>query len=324
MINYQIKEINSKGIEKYKKEWNSFVEKHPEGTFFHTYYHLKFLELNEREIQSYIFLEEDKKIKGIFPLIKEKFLFLERYKSAGFIGEFSFNEVLPLIRKYFSKKAVYLILNFPNYKKEPQECDICTFILNIEEKSLEGIWIKDLNKKSRNMIRKAKKNKLSVQISNSKEELKKFYSLYINKMREFKTRPYSFASLNYLLKNYQDFYIFNVYLNEKAIAGGTIILYKNILTIPLAASNFKYLKYAPNNFLYWKMIEFGIKKNCKLISYGPSKLNDSVAKFKMSMGGKPILYEEQIVLNHCLYKILKQFYQPLSKIKKFFKGSLSF
>ena len=316
--NYKLKEINSENIDQHEKEWNSFIEQHPEGMFFHTTYHLKFLEMNGREIQSYIFLGEDGEIEGIFPIVKENFLFLERYKSPGFIGNIPFDEILPMVKKYFSKRAVYLILNYPNYKKEPKENEVCTFMLNIEGKTLDEVWKKDLNKKSRNMVRKAEKNKLKIKISNSKRELGNFYPLYLNKMREFKTKPYTLDSLNYLMECWKGVYIFNVYLDEEPIAGGTMILYKDTITSQLAASNPDHLSYAPNNFLYWKMIEFAFEKNCKLVNYGPSLLNDPVAKFKRSMGGKAVLYEDDVILNQFLYRLLQIGYTPLSRLKKFF------
>lgn len=316
--NYKLKEINSENIDQYEKEWNSFIEQHPKGTFFHTTYHLKFLELNGREIQSYIFFGEDGEIRGIFPIVKEKFFFLERYKSPGFIGNIPFDEILPMVKKYFSKRAVYLILNFPDYTEEPKENEVCTFMLDIAGKTIGDIWKSDLERSARRKVKKAMENKLDVLISNSKKELREFYSVYVERIKRFGTKPYSFESFNFLREKSQNFWIINAYYKEKIIAGAIVVLYQDILLNPFAASKAEYLKFAPNNLIYWKMIEFGVEKKCKLVDYGPSTLGDGVSKFKRSMGGKAVPYEEHIILNKFLFVLLQRSYKPLSRLKKFF------
>ncbi|MBT4858809.1 GNAT family N-acetyltransferase [archaeon] len=133
-------------------------------------------------------------------------------------------------------------------------------------------------------------------------------------MKEYKTTPYSLESLLQLLKN-KEYYIFNVYLNNKIIAGGTMIKNKNSITSHLAASKKEYLKYSPNNFLYYSLIKYAIQNKLDNVNYGPSPEGSKVAKFKLSMGGKPISFEKHIILNKFLYKIIITVAKLLKKIK---------
>ena len=84
----------------------------------------------------------------------------------------------------------------------------------------------------------------------------------------------------------------------------------------LAASLSEYLQYRPNNFLYFEMIKYAIKNKLEKVSFGPSLRKDRVAKFKLSMGAKPIPYENHIAIKPLKYKLLKNLYPLYAKIKK--------
>ena len=90
---------------------------------------------------------------------------------------------------------------------------------------------------------------------------------------------------------------------------------KNSITSHLAASKKEYLKYSPNNFLYYSLIKYAIQNKLDNVNYGPSPEGSKVAKFKLSMGGKPISFEKHIILNKFLYKIIITVAKLLKKIK---------
>jgi lipid II:glycine glycyltransferase (peptidoglycan interpeptide bridge formation enzyme) len=307
--------IEFKKIIQNKKEWDFFVNNHPKGRFEHKIAFINFLLENKRKVKNYDILQDNKKI-GIISLIKEKKLFFKRYSSQGMLLNEKINrkEVLNEIKKKF-KNVNYIKIN--NFKTKISKNKIvpATFILNVKNKSLEEIFNSKLESRAKRAIKKAIKNKLKIKISNSTEELEKFYPIYLKKMKEFKNIPYSLNSLKKLIKN-KEYTIFNVFLKNKVIAGGTMMIYKNMITNHLASSDNQYLNLSPNNFLYYQMIKFAKENNLNFVNYGPSLRKDNVAKFKISMGGKPIEFEEHIIINYLMYKLFSILSFISLKLKK--------
>jgi len=299
----------------HEKKWNKFIEKR-DVSFENTLIYLDSMELNNFKNKSILVLNQKNEIKGIFLLLEEKFFFLKRYKSSGFLGDIDFDEIFPKIKKKLAGLGVYIQMNTAQQKGDDNKLLAYHFVLNLKNKTEQNIWKNDLNKKSRNMIRKAEKSGLKVKISDSKDELKKFYPIYLEKMKKFGTKPHTLHYMKFLIDNFPDFNVLNVYLNGKVIAGGTVYIHKGNMANQFAASLENYVIYAPNNFLYWNMIKLALEKKCSSIDYGPSLITDNVAKFKISMGGKPVLFEEHLVLNKYWYWLFRNIHRPILKLKK--------
>jgi lipid II:glycine glycyltransferase (peptidoglycan interpeptide bridge formation enzyme) len=296
-----------------KEEWNNFVDKTPNGRFEHKTDFIDFLEKNKGNLESFL-IKENNKLIATISLFKENIFLFKRYSSQGIVTKENIN-VRKIIKELIKKtgKATYIRINKLNAKVKKTVPE--TFILNIKDKTIKEIFNKELESRARRAIKKAERNNLKLKISNSKEELKKFYPIYQNKMKEFKSKESSLDSLKKLMKN-KNYSLFNVYSKDKVIAGGTMMIYKNMITNHLAASDKNYLEFAPNNFLYYNMIKFAKEKNLEIVNYGPSLKTDRVAKFKESMGGKPIGFEEHIILNKLPYSLFKLLSYILLKIKK--------
>jgi lipid II:glycine glycyltransferase (peptidoglycan interpeptide bridge formation enzyme) len=296
-----------------EKEWDVFVDTHSEGLFEHKMPFIKFLQNNGKAPRN--FLIKDKKIMGLISLTKEKKAFFTRYASQGLLisQKENKNKIIDLI-KQITKDANYLRIN--NIKNAIRDKTTpITFILNCKDLELKEIFDKKLESRARRAIKKAIKNKLQIKISNSEKELEEFYKIYTKKMKEYGTIPYSLESLKELIKN-KEYKIFNIYHENKIIAGGTMIVYKKRITNHLAASNKEFLKFSPNNFLYYSMIKFAKENDLETINYGPSLESDRVAKFKISMGGMPSPIEEHIVINNFSYKLFKLASFIILKLKK--------
>jgi len=298
-----------------EKEWDSFIDKHPEGRFEHKIAFTNFLLENNKKIESFSILKDKKQI-GIISLVKEKVLFFKRYSSPGLLlkKEVDRKEVLDKIKEKIQRR-IYIKINNLKEKISKSKIVPITFILDVRNKSLEEIFNSELESRAKRAIKKATRNKLKIKISNSMEELNKFYKIYVKKMQEFGTKPYQIKSLKNLIKN-KEYKIFNVYLNNKIIAGGTMIIYKDMITNHLASSDKKYLNLSPNNFLYYQMIKFAKERNLNFVNYGPSLKGDRIAKFKKSMGGKPTGFEEHIITNKLMYKLFNTLSFISLKLKK--------
>jgi len=313
---FKILFLNKKNRKLFEDKWNEFTETSG-ASFESSLTFLDSMELDGLNNKSILVVDKNNELKGIFPLMEEKFLFLKRYKSLGFTGKLNFKKLLPSIRKKLGTLAIYIQINEEQKNKKIENKMLAYhFILDLKGKTEESVWKNDLNKKSRNLVRKAEKSRLKINISDSREELKKFYLIYVKRMKYFGTTPHSFRYMDYLKNNFPGFFILNVYLGSKIIAGGTVYIYNQKMFNQFATSDDKYLKYSPNNFFYWNMIKFALEKNCNEIDYGPSLIDDPVAKFKISMGGKPILFEDNLILNKTLYWIFKKMHKSILKLKK--------
>ena len=212
-------------------------------------------------------------------------------------------------------------MNAPRQENDSNKLLAYHFVLDLKNKTEKDIWKNDLNKKSRNMIRKSEKRGLNIEISNSKNEFKKFHPIYLKKMKKFGSKPHTLQYVDFLSENFPEFKVLNVYLDGKVIAGGTIYIHKGRMVNQFAASLENFVTYAPNNFLYWNMIKHALKKKCSSIDYGPSLIIDNVAKFKISMGGKPVLFEEHLVLNKYWYWVFRKMLRPILRLRKLFSIS---
>jgi len=296
------------------KEWDKFVDSHPEGLFEQKTPFIQFSKGNGGSPQNFLIIEND--LVGIISLIKEKRAFFKRYTSQGLLisGGVNKNKIISQIKQIMSKATYLRINNIKNATKKDKTTPV-TFMLDCKDLELQEIFNTKLESRARRAIKKAIKNKLQLKISNSEKELEEFYKIYTKKMKEYGTPPHSLNSLRKLIKN-KEYKLFNIYSGNKLIAGGTMIIYKNMITNHLAASNKKFLKFSPNNFLYYSMIKFAKENNLEIVNYGPSLKDDRVANFKVSMGGTPTPIEEHLILNKFSYKLFKLASLIVLKLKK--------
>jgi len=304
---------------KNSKDWTKFFKNNKKSRFEQSINYLDFLEHNGKKNNNKI-VYEGKRVVGLVTLVRENFLFFKRYNSNGILV--NKEKYIPVIINELKKQlkdGVYIKINDFRKNSDKNNKYSYAYVINIENKSKETLWLKNINKKSRNLIRKCEKNNLKINISKSSNELEKFYPIYKKRMIEFGSTPFNLKSLKYLLKN-EKYIIFNVYKGSKILAGGTLVLENNKnLVLHLSASKKEYLAYSPNNFLYWEILKFAISKKFSKVNYGPSLLSNNVSKFKGSMGGKPILFEKHVILNPKLYFFYNLFYFPILNLKKFSK-----
>jgi lipid II:glycine glycyltransferase (peptidoglycan interpeptide bridge formation enzyme) len=296
-----------------ESEWDSFIKTLQDGQFEHKTAFIEFLSKNMKNMKNY-FILKNKEIVGIVSLQKEKISFFTRYSSQGLLLKKGINKdgVITLLKK--NLKGSYIRLNDLKQNTQPNKITPLTFILDTKNKDIQKIFNSELESRARRAIKKSIRAGLKIKISNSEEELTNFYPIYSKRMKAFGTIPNTLESLKELIKN-KEYKIFNVYLKNKLIAGGTMIINKNMITNHLAASDKKYLQHSPNNFLYYHMIEYAKKHKLDLVNYGPSLKTDKVAKFKESMGGEPTSFEQHIILNKLAYKLFNLFSFTLLKLK---------
>jgi serine/alanine adding enzyme len=81
--------------------------------------------------------------------------------------------------------------------------------------------------------------------------------------------------------------IFTVFLNNRVLASGLTIGYKDSLEIPWASSLRGYNKLCANTLLYWEIIKFASEKGYMYFDFGRCSLNSGTYHFKKQWGATP-------------------------------------
>lgn len=158
-----------------------------------------------------------------------------------------------------------------------------TVYLNLT-KGIDRIWCEDIKSKNRNVIRKAEKNGLRVEISNDYETFKSIYSQTMDKVEA--SGYYYFGDEYYknMGKN-EHFVLFNVIRENKVIAAAIFMGYGKYFHYHLAGSLKEELCYCPNNLLIWEAIKYAVNNGYQEVHFGggiTDSLEDKLFKFKGS------------------------------------------
>lgn len=151
-------------------------------------------------------------------------------------------------------------------------------------KGIEKIWAEDIKSKNRNMIRKAEKNGLVVEVSKDFDMFTKIYDCTMDKVE---ADSYYYFNCNYYdaIKNNDNFILLNVKKDDLVIASAIFMGYGDYYHYHLAGSLKEYLKFAPNNLLLWESIKYACKKGYKRMHFGgglTNSMDDNLFKFKSS------------------------------------------
>ena len=190
-------------------------------------------------------------------------------------------------------------------------------------KSVEGLW-NSIDKDARWGIIKANNSGLEVRPS---REWELFYEIY-------KLTCYYGNIIPIKLDEVKEGRLFGCYLDNELIASAVVKFNGNVVTLFLNASKKEYLKFQPNNLLYWTMIKELKEEGLKIFDLGGfqfkaqkgSKLY-GVNRFKSRWGGEivkqPLYFKNPFqVLGRKIIRnihVIKRFRDNM-KFKKYWDG----
>lgn len=153
---------------------------------------------------------------------------------------------------------------------------------------------KSFSSSTRRNIKKAENNNLAVCVHKGSYPLKKeFIELYLHTMERVNSNKYLkfnekyFSTLFTEVKPIQ----FTVKYENKVIASSIVLYGNEFLHYHLGASHTEYLEYRPNDFLFDKMIKYGIDNNFKKLHLGggnTSSSNDGLLRFKKGFSNESL------------------------------------
>ena len=300
-------------------EWDEFIHQDPESTFYHQVGWKRVIQESYGHEPIYLISKDSDAISGVLPMfLMKNRLFGKKLVSipfgsyGGICGKKDAKErILNRAYNIFKEKNVdYLELRgFSKIEDMAYSDRYFTLILNLGDE--EEIW-NGFNKKVRNSTRKAYKSGLKFDVGD--EYLNDFFQLYSQNMHDLGTPTHSIHFFEKLISEFPETEVCVVQKDNNCIAAMILFFYNDTVTSGWAASDMNYLKYCPNNILYWE----AIKKHCdnyKYFDFGRSLKDSGTFRFKKKWNAK----EKQLYYNYFTKKKLPDTSKTNQKRKTFSK-----
>lgn len=288
--------------EKDRQEWDEYVQNHPQSTFFHLSGWKNAIEKTFGYKPYYFFAKKEGKIRAILPLFFLQSLLggkaMVSLPFAVYGGvcaddlaatDFILEEANKITKE---RKAGYMELR-----------QISTLKTDLPTKDLYVTFIKELPstkeeclerfpRKARASARKGISSGLETQTG--LQFLKDFYHIYAVSVRNLGSPVFSFSFLKNILQEFpKNTDVLMVQYNHKPIAGVLSFFFKDTVLPYFGGSLPEYWEYQPNNFMYLKLMEYGVEKGYRYFDFGRSKKGTGSYDFKVNQGfdAQPLFYQ---------------------------------
>ena len=293
-----------------KEAWDYFVTSKEEGTCYHLSGWKNVFEKTYQHRTYYLYSIEDKepglnKILGILPLVLIKSVFFGRFlvslpifDNVGVYAD-SLEAKKSLIQKaiQIAEKERANFVEFRQANLFPSDnggvfnnlmvkSHKITLLLDLPDSS-EALW-NSFKSKLRSQIKKPMKEGCEFAIGGL-DQLENFYEIFSTNMRDLGTPVNSKLLFKNILEGFpEDSKIGVVLKDNKPVAAGFIIGFKEILHVPWASSLRKFNSISPNMLLYWGILEYACKKGYRVFDFGRSSPEEGTHKFKEQWNPKAI------------------------------------
>jgi FemAB-related protein (PEP-CTERM system-associated) len=295
-------------VDEQKEQWNQYVQNHPESTVFHRAEWKEVVEEIFGQSGVYLYAEKEGAFLGILPLFSiNSFLLGRCLISIAFAVYGGILADNPEVERILFEKAKKITdeenadyLELRNLKKS--SLDLPTkelyyfFTLDLPTDP-EVVW-KQMRKRNRNILRKGIKSGLTCSFNGLgnplPEELDRFYELFCCCQRALGTPVLPLDFFKKLLKMFPDqTAVFSARHDGKIISSLFVFLHKDTISPYYLGYDSAYLKYAPNNYILWEVIQYGCRQGFKEYDMGRSRQGTGSYEFKRHWGiePKPLFYE---------------------------------
>ena len=322
MMDFEIKKLKPN----YEKIWDEFVLENDHATFYHQIGWKKAVEDTYKYKSYYLFAENNNgEIVGILPLFYLNNLFFgKRLISVPFAPYGGVCTDYNSIEKALIDEAIDLgnslgvnYCEFRNLNKQNTSEKIScrnyyfTYLLDLS-KGHDYIW-KNMSKVKRQMVRKSNKNELKFEINSSSKAISEFYEIYSINMKRLGTPVHDYMFFKMIDKAFpKQIFISKSTLGNYPISAIYCIKFKDTLLAGWASSIPDFLKFAPNDFIYWNTIKYASVNNYLSFDFGRS-LSTSDNNFKA------LWRSVEIPLRYCYYPTMKIQPPPQNEYGKFTK-----
>jgi lipid II:glycine glycyltransferase (peptidoglycan interpeptide bridge formation enzyme) len=157
-------------------------------------------------------------------------------------------------------------------------------IEDLDKKTREELWI-SLRKTLRPVIEKSQGAGLEVREAKSRQELKKFYNLYIRTCKRNRALAYPYSFFSYFWER-PAAEIILARKRDKIIAGSVFLLHKGFVHYFINASDRSYKALYPNHLILWLQIVKYLGREHKFFDLGGTREGSPLEVFKSGWGAK--------------------------------------
>ena len=308
-----MKTVNVLGLRE-KEEWDDFISASPDTTFYHTYEWTEILRVGAGIVPSFWGLWLDGALAVIWPCFVVPAFggkVLSFYSASTDYAPLvrsgvkleCLNEIVQHVLSTAKKQDVlhwsfdapkhsYFVNIAPNLGFTTAPSPRCTYTVDTTLPS-EALW-KQLDNKTRRLVRKARTRGLEVKTSREPDDLSSFLSIYQATMRRRHLTslrdPDALLPLLIQLENEGKAKLFVATSEGKIVAGALLLLHKQRAYGWLAGSNPESWLLSPNEVLIWNQIEWASKLGYSSIDLGgtPSQRTHGLHIFKRHFGGEEV------------------------------------
>jgi len=276
--------------------WDAFVDRHPRGTVFHLTAWRRALERVFPYEPHCLMAEEGGRVAGVLPLFLVKNWVVGRVLISSPFAVYGgiladSDEARRRLAEAVSELARRLEVDHLELRNAyEQQCAgfarldrYVTFTLPLQPVTEDELLAR-IPKKTRNMVRKAKRFPYEVRRTRS---LDGFYELLALNYRRLGTPVFPRAWFEALCENYgEQVDVREVILEGRVVAASLNFLYRGEMHTYYAASRAEYFAKAPNNYLYFDHLLWAAANGCRSFDFGRSKKQTGNYEFKKHWGAQ--------------------------------------
>lgn len=141
--------------------------------------------------------------------------------------------------------------------------------------------------KLRSQIRKAEKNGLTAEVSDSADAIAGFYRVFAANMHRLGSPVHSQRWFEALKTAYGEKMVVGlVHHGDQVVGAGILLLNGRRASIPWASTDVAFNRLAPNMLLYWTLLEYVADRGYQVFDFGRSTPGEGTWRFKKQWGAR--------------------------------------
>ena len=284
--------------------WDAFVERCKETTFFHRSGWQEVIERAFNHRTHFLLAEAGGRIEGILPLAEIRhFLFGHSLSSLPFCVYGGIAAETDAARELLDQAAQKLAASLgvdhleyrnvkPFHEDWPTKDIYVTFRKEIDPDVDQNM--KNIPRKQRAMVRSGIKHGL---VSEIDDNVDKFFRVFADNMLRHGTPALPKRYFELLMEVFgRDCEVLTVTKDSEAVSSVLSFYFKDEVLPYYAGDTVKARSLAANDFKYWELMRRACEKGCRVFDYGRSKRGTGSFDFKKNWGfePEPLHYEYQL------------------------------
>jgi len=324
--------------EEYRTSWNTYLEKNPNSSVFHTLEWKDIIEKVYKFKPYYLLAMSNDKVHGVLCSFLTKGIFGKKivstpfnfYNQPLFDNDESGKKLIEHIISVGKQENVEYIELKALEKFNPElvsylgvKEDDHYFISNLKLVSnYEEKYYPRLKKNLRTLKRNAEKENIRIRTLKDEDDLKQFYNILVRLYRDKHNMiPQPYALFYEMYKTFdKNFELIVAEHNNKVIAGMILLFFKKQVVYAYGASNQDYVNFSPGTLLVDETISMISKKGYETMDFGvTSPHQESLLEYKSNWGAEPskLPYYYYLIRSDRIPKL--DYHTSYRSIRKFFR-----